>query len=95
MGIVSKAVKFLISPIGAIIGGKVGKLITAATLIVAGVISGQPQLVMAGLAYGASALQKKSCRRDNPLAYVTALRCNFTDGMSGPASPCSLHIRKP
>lgn len=72
MGIVSKAVKFLISPIGTIIGGKVGKLITAATLIGAGIISGNPSLIMAGLAYGASALQKKPKVSQSALDRLTA-----------------------
>lgn len=55
----SRVVKFIASPIGAIVGGTVGKLISAAALTVVGVLTGNPQLIMAGIGLGASALQKK------------------------------------
>lgn len=59
MSIISKAINFLISPLGALVGGKAGKLITAAALIAVGIGTGNPGLIMAGLATAASALQKK------------------------------------
>src|SRR5688500_4727671 len=55
----NKIVKFAVTPFEAVVGGKIGKLATAAALVVAGVMSGNPQLVMAGHAKGAGALKGK------------------------------------
>jgi hypothetical protein len=54
-----KVLNFVISPIGAIIGGTAGKILTAASLVVAGIYTGNPQLIMAGIGMGAAALAKK------------------------------------
>lgn len=44
---------------GALIGGKVGKILSSVALIGAGILTGNPALIMAGVATGVSAFMKK------------------------------------
>lgn len=57
--IVSKGIDFLFSPLGVIIGGKVGKLMVSASMIAAGIATGQPGLIAMGVGKAVSAFAGK------------------------------------
>ncbi|HYD39123.1 MAG TPA: phage tail protein, partial [Allosphingosinicella sp.] len=54
-----KAIDFAFSPIGAIIGGKVGDLLVSASMMAGGILLGQPALIGMGVARAASAFKGK------------------------------------